>query len=150
MRYASTHYVDRRFADLDKSLAIQRHQNEVAGLNALAALNSRLDGMNAFRQALSDQTATFVRRIEAEGVWARTGERINALSAEHQRFINRDEHDVLIDRINSLDTRLTRSEGTDTGAASRQANFRQSVIVTVALLSVILSVIIPLIVHYIP
>jgi len=46
-------YVDQRFADNDKAV-----------LAALASTDKRLDGMNEFRQALSDQQKNFLTREE--------------------------------------------------------------------------------------
>lgn len=48
-------YVDIRFSDIDSATRI-----------AYAAMNSRLEGMNEFRESLKDQTAQFTTRVEHE------------------------------------------------------------------------------------
>lgn len=52
------------------AVAAQLSEHKVAAdravSSALMAMEKRLDGMNAFRQALADQTATFITRTEAD------------------------------------------------------------------------------------
>lgn len=57
-------YIDQRFADTDRRITDRFEANRIAVLSAEAQMTKRLDGMNEFREALKDQAATMVTRIE--------------------------------------------------------------------------------------
>lgn len=142
-------YVDRRFDDLMAHMTTMRAADTLAITAFRDELSKRLDGMNEFRKALADQAAGFVPRVEVEAQWRRTAERLDLMASEHRGFVGRSEHDALVDRLTSLDTRLTRQEGADTGSENRTTTLRQTIVVSVAILGLVMTVIVTLLDHYV-
>lgn len=142
-------YVDQRFADLLLYVQGLRIADQDALKAARESLRIRLEGMNEFRQALIDQTATFMPRSEAEAQWGRTAERLNTMAGEHAGFVRRPEHDALAERLNSLEVRMTRAEGTDEGSSARTTSIRQTIVVSVAALGLVMTILIAVIDHFV-
>lgn len=69
---------------LKEHIDIQLELRDRALMVALASADKRLDGMNEFRQTLSDQAALFMPRTEAEQRMEQTRERLTAV----ERFVN--------------------------------------------------------------
>lgn len=71
-RYVDLHdvtlkeYFDMRITDLEKSLDERFSSQEKAVKIAVESSNKRLEGMNEFRQTLSDQTRNYVTKSEYE------------------------------------------------------------------------------------
>jgi hypothetical protein len=55
---------------------------------ALTAADKRLDGMNEFRDTLTDQAATFMPRTEAEQRYEQNARRISVLEQQVTAFIS--------------------------------------------------------------
>jgi hypothetical protein len=56
-----------------------------AVVKAEAATEKRFEGVNEFRQALSDQSSTFVTRIESDAVIKTINEKIDAISERQNK-----------------------------------------------------------------
>ena len=137
-------YVDARLDDLIRTLTAQHESDRLTIIAAREDVDERLAGMNEFRQALAQQTGTFVPRSEVEGQWTRINERLTQSTREHEQFVKRPEHDALADRLGAIDARLTRAEGTDSGVAHRQASLRQTIIVSTAVIGIMVTMVIAL------
>ncbi len=95
--------LDQRFVDLERRLD-ERHLNQTVAMNAAlaaaekavtkaeVATEKRFDGVNEFRQALSDQARDFINRAEYQ--------------AEHRN---------VVERVEALTDRLNRSDGKGAG-----------------------------------
>lgn len=66
-----------------------READQRALLAALASADKRLDGMNEFRQQLTDQTASFLTRAEADARISAATEKIDVNSARLERIEGR-------------------------------------------------------------
>ena len=75
------HYVDTRFADHQKEHRAE-HRAVVAAHNSLGA---RLQGVNEFRQSLTDQSRTFVTRDVLDAALAARDAKIESLQGSSQR-----------------------------------------------------------------
>lgn len=69
-----------RFTDLETALRAALAASEKAIGKAEASTERRFDSVNEFRQTLSDQATTFMTRVEANALIARTTERIQDLT----------------------------------------------------------------------
>lgn len=87
--------MDQRFAAAEGALQIALGEREKAMLKAEAASDRRLEGMNEFRQTLSDQAATLVGRAE-----------FNARI------------DSIVEAVNRLDKQGSAASGRGAGAAA--------------------------------
>jgi len=75
-------YVDMRINAADRAVVTALKTAEKATRKAEKASNKRFTAVNEFRQSLSDQTATFIPRIEAEQQIKALSDRVTAA----QRF----------------------------------------------------------------
>ena len=104
--------LSRRMDDADKAIQAALVSAEKAVAKAEAASERRFEGVNEFRQTLSDQAATFPTRNEV----AAQIERVNSDTARNA------------DRIAEMELRLTsrldRGEGTTAGAAGQRTERR--------------------------
>jgi len=85
-------YVDTRFEALEKSITVALSSSEKAVLKAETATEKRFEGVNEFRQALSDQASNFLGREEYKTA-----------------------HQALIDKIDGLTTRMAAMDGRSSG-----------------------------------
>jgi hypothetical protein len=69
-----------RFTDLETALRAALAASERAIAKAEAATERRFEGVNEFRQTLSDQAATFVTRAESTATIAHVTERVQELT----------------------------------------------------------------------
>jgi hypothetical protein len=106
--------MDQRFAASDKATGIAMTASEKAVDKAQDASEKRFDGVNEFRKALSDQTATFIPRTEYSSAHDSLTERIGAMN----------------DRLGALELRLTsrldRGEGAHEGTARQVTETREN------------------------
>lgn len=72
--------VDERFAAQDKGVSAALAAADRAVTKAEVAVEKRFDGVNEFRQALNDQTKTFIPRVEAEKQTANLTEKIEEIN----------------------------------------------------------------------
>ena len=61
-------YFDSRFTELIKYIDVKFNSMETSTCLAQDNLNTRLEGMNEFRNSLKDQTAQFITRTEHESL----------------------------------------------------------------------------------
>lgn len=103
----------------DKAISKAEAATEKALDKVAKEIDTRFSGVNEFRKALSDQTATFVPRKEIEGMVSRAEEKINVLSGVVRALVPRAEvesaHARTDDQIRNLNDRLTRIEGSKQG-----------------------------------
>ena len=144
-RYATqTKALDAAFKAAEQAVAVALSNAEKATTKAEAAADKRFDAVNEFRQVLSDQTSTFLPRIEYDTAHAALIDRINGMS----------------DRLSALELRLTsrldRGEGQEAGASrnvtqaresklaakSGTAIFLQVLVVVIAVAAIIISVVV--------
>lgn len=71
---------EQRFADAETATRAALAAAEKAVTKAEASADKRFEGVNEFRQALSDQTATFITRTEALALTERNAERVQELT----------------------------------------------------------------------
>ena len=121
--------LSRRMDDADKAIQAALVSAEKAVVKAETASEKRFEGVNEFRKALSDQTATFIPRAEYETALASLAARVVANA----------------DRVAALELRLTsrldRGEGSDAGAAGQRGEQRlnmSQVIAAIATLAAVL------------
>jgi hypothetical protein len=121
--------LSRRMDDADKAIQAALASAEKAVAKAETANERRFEGVNEFRKALSDQTSTFIPRVEYDTAHDALSARVNA-SAE---------------RVAALELRLTsrldRGEGSDAGAAGQRSDQRlnmSQVIAAIATLAAVL------------
>ena len=121
--------LSRRMDDADKAIQAALVSAEKAVTKAETASEKRFEGVNEFRQALADQTATFIRRAEYEAASTALSDRVTASA----------------DRVGALELRLTsrldRGEGSDAGAAGQRGEQRlnmSQVIAAIATLAAVL------------
>jgi hypothetical protein len=121
--------LSRRMDDADKAIQAALVSAEKAVTKAEAASERRFEGVNEFRKALADQTATFLTRAEYDAAHEGLAERVS-LNA---------------DRVAALELRLTsrldRGEGSDAGAAGIRTEQRlnmSQVIAAIATLAAVL------------
>ena len=84
-------------------------------------LNSRLEGMNDFRQQLQSQTATFITRNEHDDLIKKVDVSIKELKEADNNFINRAEHEALTLRLTSDIQSLRESRAEISGKASQNS-----------------------------
>jgi len=121
--------LSRRMDDADRAIQAALTSAEKAVTKAEAASEKRFEGVNEFRKALSDQTATFIPRAEYDAGLAALAARI-AASAE---------------RVAALELRLTSrldlGEGSDRGTAAARDEQRVTVSQVIAALAVAVAVV---------
>lgn len=122
--------LSRRMDDADKAISAALVSAEKAVVKAEAAAEKRFEGVNEFRRALADQTATFLPRAEYSTAHKALEDRL-AVNAE---------------RLTALELRLTSrldlGEGSDRGSAGQRSEQRlnlSTVIAAVATLAAVLS-----------
>ena len=114
-RYATqTKALDAAFKAAEQAVAVALSNAEKATTKAEAAADKRFDAVNEFRQVLSDQTSTFLPRIEYDTAHAAQTDRLNGIS----------------DRLSALELRLTsrldRGEGVDMGQHRQVTEVREN------------------------
>jgi hypothetical protein len=82
---AANESVTQRFEDRDKAVSAAFAAAKEAVAKAELAAEKRLDSVNEFRAQLSDQTATFIPRAEAEQRFVTTNDKISELAARQDR-----------------------------------------------------------------
>lgn len=110
------HY-DARLAALETHYNERYERQRIAVDKAEAAMERRFQGVNEFRQALSDQTATYLRRDEYVAY-----------------------HQTLVDKVDGMDSRLDRIEAASLAITSSRVERRSGVTSSTAVISVIVSV----------
>ena len=135
-RYATqTKALDAAFKAAEQAVAVALANAEKATVKAEAASERRFASVNEFRQALTDQTATFLPRAEYEAAHGALADRIT----------------VNADRVAALELRLTsrldRGDGADLGTAASRTERRldtgqliQALILVAALAAIVISV----------
>jgi hypothetical protein len=71
---------EQRFADAETATSAALAAAEKAVTKAEIAADKRFESVNEFRQALTDQTGTFITRVEAIAIMDRNTERIQELA----------------------------------------------------------------------
>jgi len=121
--------LSRRMDDADKAIQAALVSAEKAVTKAETASEKRFEGVNEFRQALADQTATFIRRAEYEAASTALSDRVTASA----------------DRVGALELRLTsrldRGEGADVGAAGQRTDQRLNMSQVIAGIATLVAVI---------
>lgn len=79
--------VDRRLEELDKRYQQRWEATEKAILKAEGASERRFEGVNEFRNTLSDQQRTLMPRSEVEVMRDSMAERVNALKEQMDRLL---------------------------------------------------------------
>jgi hypothetical protein len=117
----------RRMDDADKAVAAALASAEKAVVKAETASERRFAAVNEFRQVLSDQTASFMPRIEYRTAHEALGGRVEQLT----------------ERLAALELRLTSrldsGEGSTRGAAGYRSERRLDVGVIIAVVAVLVS-----------
>lgn len=120
--------LDQRMDDAGKAIAAALASAEKAVDRATTANERRFEGVNEFRKALADQTATFLPRPEYD--------------AAHAALIAR--VDILTERLAALELRLTSrldtSQGSVAGAAGQRTERRLDTGQMIAVIAVIVSI----------
>lgn len=110
------------FNAADKAVNAALEAAEKAVEKAEVAANKRFDAVNEFRQQLTDQAATFMRRSEAELSIGRNADAVHQLTATIAGLVTRVEIEAAAvrnsERFQELADRVTRSEGHHSGLAS--------------------------------
>lgn len=105
------------------------------------ANEKRFDSVNAFRQQLNDQAATFMPRTEAEGIVTGLGKRLQDLATAGQHWVTRDEQAATIARLNERIQELTewrlRTEGQGMGAKENRTGIYAALSAAVAIIAII-------------
>lgn len=126
-RIADRHeYYEQRFRDLDGLFSRRMEDADRAIQSALAsaekakdkadsALEKRFEAVNEFRQALTDQTATFLTRKEYDAAHQALVDRVTVNAASMAALELR------------LTSRLDRGEGTQTGASTQRGESRANI-----------------------
>jgi hypothetical protein len=121
--------LSRRMDDADKAIAAALAAAEKATGKAEAASEKRFEGVNEFRRALADQTATFIPRTEYDAAHSALADRVGANA----------------DRMAALELRLTsrldRGEGSDAGAAGQRTDQRLNMSQVIAAIATIVAVV---------
>ena len=124
--------LSRRMDDADKAITAALVSAEKAVSKAETASEKRFEGVNEFRKALADQTATFVPRAEYDAGLAALAVRV----------------DTAAERLTALELRLTSrldlGEGSDRGTAGTRTEQRltiSTVITAIATLAAVISLI---------
>lgn len=124
--------LSRRMDDADKAIQAALVSAEKAVVKAETANEKRFEGVNEFRKALADQTATFIPRAEYDAAHTALGDRVDANA----------------NRVAALELRLTsrldRGEGSDAGAAGQRGDQRlnmSNVIAAAATIAAVISLI---------
>ena len=121
--------LSRRMDDADKAIQAALVSAEKAVTKAETASEKRFEGVNEFRQALADQTATFIPRAEYDTAHAALTERVTSSA----------------DRVAALELRLTsrldRGEGTEAGAAGQRGEQRLNLSQVIAGIATIVAVV---------
>ena len=121
--------LSRRMDDADKAIQAALVSAEKAVTKAETASEKRFEGVNEFRKALSDQTATFIPRAEYDAALAAMGAQV-AANAE---------------RVAALELRLTSrldlGEGADRGTSTAHSEQRVTVSQVIAALAVAAAVV---------
>jgi hypothetical protein len=112
-------FVDQRFTDQDKAVQAALLAAEKAVIKAENAANERFRSVNEFRTTLSDQTATFIPRTEAD-----------------QRFVS------LTDKITDLADRINTSEGSTTSQRDNKNDMYRAVATGVSVLGLIITLVV--------
>lgn len=73
-------YIDRRFEDSDKAVQAALQAAKEAVGKAEVATEKRFDAVNEFRQQLSDQTNTFIPRLEYDAQHKNLDDKLAALT----------------------------------------------------------------------
>jgi hypothetical protein len=120
--------LNRRMDDADKAISAALVSAEKAVVKAEAAAEKRFEGVNEFRRALADQTATFLPRAEYDASASALDGRI-AANAE---------------RLAALELRLTSrldlGEGSDRGAAGSRTEQRLNLSTVIAAVATLVAV----------
>jgi hypothetical protein len=120
--------LSRRMDDADKAIQAALASAEKAVAKAETANERRFEGVNEFRTALSDQTATFIPRAEYDAAHDALTDRVNANA----------------DRVAALELRITSrldlGEGTDKGAATARTDQRLNVSAVIAAIATLAAV----------
>jgi hypothetical protein len=127
-RYATqTKALDAAFKAAEQAVAVALANAEKATGKAELAAERRFESVNEFRRALTDQTATFLPRVEYDTAHAALSERITANS----------------DRVGALELRLTsrldRGEGADAGSAGSRTEQRLNLGVLIGFAGVLIA-----------
>ena len=121
--------LSRRMDDAGKAIDAALVSAEKAVTKAEIASEKRFEGVNEFRKALSDQTATFIPRAEYDAALAALIERVTANAA----------------RVDALELRLTSrldlGEGSDRGQSTARGEQRVTVSQVIAALAVAAAVV---------
>jgi hypothetical protein len=124
-RYATqTKALDAAFKAAEQAVAVALANAEKATAKAEAAADRRLEGMNEFRSALSDQTKTLLSRAEYTPAHEAVIERITAAS----------------ERVSALELRLTSRLDTAQGRTGGEAESRTERRLDISLLFQMLTV----------
>jgi hypothetical protein len=130
-RYATqTKALDAAFKAAEQAVAVALANAEKATAKAEAAADKRFEGVNEFRKALTDQTATFLPRTEYDAAHDALVERVSANA----------------DRMSALELRLTsrldRGEGSEAGASGQRSETRLNTGTVLAVAGFLLSLVI--------
>ena len=128
-RYATqTKALDAAFKAAEQAVAVALANAEKATAKAEAASERRFEGVNEFRKALSDQTATFIPRAEYDAAHAALVDRVTTNAA----------------RVDALELRLTSrlDVGESAGKATSTARTEQRLDIgqVVAVIAVIVAI----------
>ena len=121
--------LSRRMDDAGKAIDAALVSAEKAVTKAEIASEKRFEGVNEFRKALSDQTATFIPRAEYDSAHDALSARVAANA----------------DRVAALELRLTsrldRGEGSDAGAAGQRTDQRLNISQVIAGIATLIAVV---------
>ena len=110
---------EQRFVDQEKAILTALATSSKAIDKAETATELRFQGVNEFRQTLSDQAAQFITRTEVTAGTARNTERIQEIATRLEGALSRTEATAserrLESRINDLEKRVTERDGRGTG-----------------------------------
>lgn len=112
-------HIDQRFIDNDKAVALARQADKEAVLKAEVASEKRFESVNEFRGQLSDQTATFIPRKEADS-----------------RF------EAMTEKVTAVTDRLNISQGAKTGSDVTKADLYRAVGVFVGVIGLAITILV--------
>jgi len=131
-------YVDTKLTNQQSEFNIKISSLEKATTIAAQSMEKRLEGMNEFRDALRDQTANLLPRMEYDLNQKRTEEDISLLRAKEAIFLNRTEHEILHNKLLDDIRDLRESRAYLDGKASQTSVIISTII---AIVSIIVSAI---------
>jgi len=116
-----------KFKSQETAMSAALAAAEKAVIKAENASEKRFESVNEFRAALTDLTATFIPRAEAENRIAANQKEIVALQQDGGKYITRDEYRALSAKFDDAASRFDKFIAATAGAMDQRNTGRQSI-----------------------